>query len=498
MRNHKLLYASSYDRGGEYLLQMWPKIKAKFPDAELHFAYGWNIFDAMLANNKERQAWKMQMQLAMRQDGVTEHGRLSKEELNKLTEECGILAYPSNFFEIFCITVVNAQLHGCVPVTMAYGALVETVEHGILVDGDIKEPSVQEEYLKELLSLMDDEPRRKKLSDAGREWAKRFSWENVAKAWSDEMKTRDESVKVTIYTPTIRKGFWNIMGDNLNKQTYKNFEWVIIDDYPEDRLKTAKEYAKKYNLDIVYLRGKKRAKKRTYGLCNANNTALQHAKGEIMVFLQDFVLMPIDGIEQIVTLYKRNPTALQALPDMYFYSKQEPDTSKEDWFNGETDVVGNFIRQNIRIQNMGLRKTENPMDYEQNYGAIPVKVAKRLGGWWEFFDEGLGWDNTEIAWRAQQLGYEIILDETNVAVCIDHWKALEGTKEHGLGRERRLNDPRYDWMKQQISDEKLPLIRTQEKDDTIDLQYTIPDDVPSEKADEWIQIHRQEIADSWK
>jgi GT2 family glycosyltransferase len=476
---------------------MWPNIKQKYPDAELHFAYGWNTFDAMLANNPERQAWKVHMISAMQQEGITEHGRLGKKELKELRQHCGILAYPSSFFEIFCIGVVEAQLDGCVPVVTQIGALSETVEAGVIVEGDINETEVKKEYLKELLDLMGDENRRKKLAKQGMEFAKQFDWSLVAKQWETEMKTKDESVKVTIFTPTIRKGWWNIMSDNISKQTYKNIEWIIVDDYPEDRKHLAKEYAEKYNLDIKYLRGKKRKIKRTYGLCNANNTMLDAATGEIIVFLQDFVLMPTDGIEQIVTLYKRNPRALQGLPDMYFYSKDKPDTSKEDWFNGSVDQVGEYIRQNIRIANLGLRKTDNPMDYEQNYGAIPTAVAHELGGWHEFFDEGLGWDNTDIAWRAQQLGCEIIIDETNVAICLDHWKALEGTKEHGLGRERNLNDPRYFWMKDQITANKLPLVRTQEGDDKIDLQYEIPKDVDSKVADKWMKEHLEEIISKW-
>lgn len=497
MRNHKLLYTSSYDRGLEHLLKMWPAIKAKYPDTTLDIAYGWDTFDKLAANNPERAAWKNYMIKLMSQEGITDHGRVGKKELVELQERCGILAYPSHFFEIFCISVVDAQLHGCVPVTTTIGALVETVQCGVLVDGDIKDPDVQKEYLEVLLGLMGDEGKRKKLSDDGREWAKKFDWPIIAGKWREQFTVVDESVKLSVYTPTIRRGWWNIMSSNLSKQSYKNFEWIIVDDYPEDRSKIAKEYAEKYNLNIVYLRGKPRKLKRTYALCNANNTALEHATGEVLVFLQDFILIPEDGLEQIAVLYKKNPDCIQALPDMYFAPKMEPEKEKEDWFMGSTDVVGQFIRKNIRLQNQGLRWTSNPMDYEQNYGAIPVKIARELGGWYEFFDEGLGWDNTEIAWRAMRRGYKIILDENNVAICIDHWKALEGTKEHGLERERRLNDPRYMYMKTMIQANKLSLIRSQETDDLIDLQYEIPKEVVGDDLPQWVVDHLEEVVKEW-
>lgn len=498
MRTHKLLWASSYDRGLFWLLQMWPDIRKKYPDATLSICYGWKTYDALMANNPERQQWKVHMISMMHQEGVKELGRLGKDELNKLTDECGILAYCSDFFEIFCINVVNSQLRGCVPVTTSKGALVETNKCGIIVDGDITDKEVQKEYLNALLDLMGDERKRAKMAKEGKEWAKKFDWSLVAKDWSDEMKSVEQTVKLSVYTPTIRKGFWNIMADNLNKQTYKNFEWIIVDDYPEDRSKIAKEYAEKYNLDIKYTRGKERKIKRTYGLCNANNTALALATGEVLVFLQDFILMPLDGLEQIATLYRRNPTALQGLPDMYFSIKGDVDTEKEDWFNGNIDVVGEFQRQNVRIANLGLRPTNNPRDFEQNYGAIPVKIARELGGWWEFYDFGLGYDNTSIAFRALQAGYPIIIDETNVAICLDIWPYVKGKTENGgMARARRLNDPLYMFEVEMIKAEKLPLKRTQELDDQIELTYEVPKEVSDDDIEEWLSKNYKPIVLDW-
>ena len=308
----------------------------------------------------------------------------------------------------------------------------------------------------------------------------------------------NQSVKLSIYTPTIRKGWFNLMADNLNKQSYKNFEWIIVDDYPEDRSKLAKEYAEKYNLDIKYTRGKERKTKRTYGLCNANNTALALATGEVLVFLQDFILPPLDGLEQIATLYRRNPTALQALPDMYFSIKGEVDTTKEDWFDGRTDVVGEFQRQNVRIANLGLRPTNNPRDFEQNYGAIPVKVARELGGWWEFYDFGLGYDNTSLAFRSLKAGYPIIIDETNIAICLDIWPMVKGKTENGgMARARRLNDPLYMFEVEMIKLDKLPLKRTQEIDDQIELTYDVPKEVSDDDIEKWLSKNYKPIVLDW-
>lgn len=497
MKQHKLFYGSSYDRGLEHLLKMWPEIISKYPDAELHICYGWDLFTSVLHNNPERMEWKDKMVELMKQKGIIEHGRVGKQKLQEIRKSCGIWAYPTEFTEINCITALESQADGLVPVTIAYAALTESVGSGVLVNGDIYDKETKDTYLKELLSMMGNGARWKQESKKAKKFAKDYDWSKIASKWNHLFIQKDESVKVTIYTPTVRRGFWNIMAKNISEQTYKNIEWVIVDDHVEDRSKIAQEYASKYKVDIKYLKGKSRKVKRTYGLVNANNTALNVAEGELFVFLQDFILIPHDGIEQLVTLYKKNSQALIAPCDMYVTPRIKPDIKSEDWFHGETDVVGKFIRQNIRIKNMGLRKTENPYEFEQNYGALPTKIARDLGGWYEFMDEGLGYDNTDIAARALMKGYEIIVDETNVAICIDHWDALKHDRGNVIGRARALNDPRYVWETEVLKNGSLPVVRTQEVDDKIELLYDIPEDVTDEQVVKWIDDNGGKVVENW-
>lgn len=496
-RQHKLFWGSSYDRGLNVLLTMWPEIKDKYEDAELHIAYGWDLFDLVTVGNAERIEWKKRMVGLMQQEGVLEHGRLGKDELKKLRQECGIMAYSSDFTEIFCISAMEAQADGCVPITPDLAALGEFTTGRVIVKGDIYNSETKKEYLSCLLYLMGDEVEWKKLQKEGMAVAKKYDWSKIALKWVDEFKNKDTSLKVSVITPTNRRGWWNIMADNLSKQSYKNFEWVIVDDYKEDRSKIASEYAKKYNIDIKYVRGKKRAVKRTYGLVNANNTGFQASSGDLIVLLQDFILISPTSIEELVVLHKKNPNALIAPVDMYFAPKIKPDKESEDWFHGELDVKGEFMRKNIRIQNQELRFSNNPYEFEQNFGAIPRHIAEALGGWYEFFDEGLGFDNTDFAYRALTAGFQLIIDETNVATCIDHWNTLEGTEEHGLGRERRLNDPRFLFLMSLVDSGKLPIKRTQELDDKIELLYEMPEEVPTEDAVKWIKANMDKIATKW-
>lgn len=181
-KQHKLFYGSSYDRGLDILLKMWPKILEKHPDATLDIAYGWDLFDKGYANNPERMAWKERMNKLMEQKGITHHGRVGKKELAKIRQSCGIWTYPTYFTEIFCITAIETQVDGLIPVTMTLAALDETVQTGYKVEGDIYEPEVQDKWLEALFKAMEDKTK------PNTDFLKEYDWSVIAGRWINEFK----------------------------------------------------------------------------------------------------------------------------------------------------------------------------------------------------------------------------------------------------------------------------------------------------------------------
>jgi len=508
-RQHKLFWGSSYDRGLQYLLFMWPDIQLNFPDTTLEVCYGWDTFLQLAGNNPERMEWYKSMVTLLKQPGITEHGRLGKKELAEVRKQCGIFAYPTDFMEINCITALDAQSDGLVPVTMSLAALQETVGTGIKVIGDIKQEKVQKEYLKELLSMMGDYDKWEKESKKAVKFAKGYDWSSISDKWITVFNKPVSTPKVSVITPTIREGWWRIMSENLANQTYKNFEWIIVDDYKVDRRPIAEKYAKEYGLDIKYLRGDKISKfyNRRCGLVAANNKAWQNASGELLVWLQDFILIPDNGIEQLVTIYNHNPDALIAPVDIYYDCEKANMENKEDWWpdvandwDGDKSqkVLANETWRNSRVKNQGMRESENPFDFELNYGAIPKKIIEHLNGFWQFMDDGLGYDNTCLAFRALKLGYKIIIDDTNICKCINLWPIIGGTPQNIVKRDRALNPPRYIWLTDKTEKGKLPIIRDEKLDQFISLPFEVPEEIPDDQCSGWITQHTQEILKGWE
>lgn len=86
----------------------------------------------------------------------------------------------------------------------------------------------------------------------------------------------------TIFTPTYnRASYLNILFESLQRQTNKNFEWILIDDgSTDDTEKVAEEIKKQANFPFYYF------KKENGGKHTAINYGTKYANGE-MFFIVD-------------------------------------------------------------------------------------------------------------------------------------------------------------------------------------------------------------------
>lgn len=190
MRNNThIIYTSSYDRGLEHLLAMWPDIKKVVPSAVLHICYGWQLFEKFHKDNPSSMMWLEKQKKMMEHEGIVHHGRLTQEEVAELMSTCGIWAYPTHFGEINCISGIKAQAYGCEPVVINYAALTQTVQYGRKVEGDIYDQETKDEFKKQLIDALENpmsSDKRKKMM----KWAKdTYSWESIITNWNKEFKS---------------------------------------------------------------------------------------------------------------------------------------------------------------------------------------------------------------------------------------------------------------------------------------------------------------------
>ena len=108
-------------------------------------------------------------------------------------------------------------------------------------------------------------------------------------------------MKFTIFTPTFnRKELLEKLYKSLQKQTFKDFEWLMIDDGSDDGTKEkVEEFLSEKKLDIKYYFKENGGKQRAY------NFATDKANGEIFICLDSDDEYVENGLETILKYWKK-------------------------------------------------------------------------------------------------------------------------------------------------------------------------------------------------
>lgn len=132
---HRLMYASSPDRGLMGLLQAFKLIRFLVPDAELHVFYGWDNLDKL--GHRAAVRWQHERTLKFaNQPGVFLRGRMGQPELYREWLKSGLMCSPTNFTETGYISLLEAQALGAIPIVNPVWAAAEYQIAGIAIEGD--------------------------------------------------------------------------------------------------------------------------------------------------------------------------------------------------------------------------------------------------------------------------------------------------------------------------------------------------------------------------
>ena len=190
---YKFIYSSSPDRGLEYLLDIWPDIKEKFPQATLDVFYGWRNFDFAAKQNLSLAALKQRILNyfdVLKDFGVKEHGRVNQLTLYKRMLESSWWIYPTNFCETSCITAQEVVACGVYPIVSDVAALPETLKgYGTFIKGSPEYPDVKNKFVSAIFDRMDfihknPEEAKKQVQEAASSIP--VPWSEIANQWFKE------------------------------------------------------------------------------------------------------------------------------------------------------------------------------------------------------------------------------------------------------------------------------------------------------------------------
>lgn len=193
-----LINTSSPDRSLSTLVRLFKRVKEQVPEAKCEWAYGWDVFDSVHGTNPKVMEWKANMVKGMEEAGIVNRGRVSHVEVANMYKRARIFAYPTEFYEIDCISARKAQAGGAIPVTTDFAALDETVQFGYKIhskktkddwngpyqsDFALNDPEGEDEWVSRVIGILQAEQGD---HTEMREWTKQFDWDEIYKIWVKE------------------------------------------------------------------------------------------------------------------------------------------------------------------------------------------------------------------------------------------------------------------------------------------------------------------------
>lgn len=211
-------------------------------------------------------------------------------------------------------------------------------------------------------------------------------------------------IKISVITPTIRPDGVDIIKKCLKRQDFEDYEWIVASPFP-------------YTEADLWLKDPPKREGDFWRLCGAWNQAYAHAKGELIVNIQDKIWFPHDTLSRFWFHYQNNPKALVgALGHQY---------EGYDEYGKPLNVVWTDPRWRGDISFQPVP----PSEMEMTMCSIPKQAILDCGGIDEEYDKANGAQEKEMCFRLRKLGYEFYLDHTIEYRAEHHGRLTENWDE---------------------------------------------------------------------
>jgi len=222
-------------------------------------------------------------------------------------------------------------------------------------------------------------------------------------------------MKISIITPTIRHEGLQIIAKALRRQTFQDFEWIVVS--PEEP---------EHVTPSLYLKDPEKNPGDVWTLNKSYNLAIKHASAPLIVSWQDWTFANPDVLEKFYFHYTQEPkTLISAVGNKY----ADDSWSVMNWKDPrERDDQGTFYPSYFS-------------DIEWNLCSCPKQAIIDVGGFDESLDAYFGMDAYGVNDRINMLGtYDFKIDQTIKSFSLEHgrpdnWE--EKNAIHGPYAEKR-------------------------------------------------------------
>ncbi|MFH1455277.1 MAG: glycosyltransferase family 4 protein [bacterium] len=188
---NQVIYCSSPDRGLRYLLDIWPEIKERIPDAKLIVTGSYALWGT--SDEENNRIFREIYNKASNLKDVKVFQRLSKRELAKLQAESEIMLYPTAFNEMFCISALECFVVGTPIISSKRAAMIERVqdeENGFLIDSLYGSSDYKKEFIDKSCYFFENQNVKDDFSKNASSISDQMNFEKLAKEWESEFLKR--------------------------------------------------------------------------------------------------------------------------------------------------------------------------------------------------------------------------------------------------------------------------------------------------------------------
>ena len=189
-RERRVLYTSAPDRGLDIVLEAWPYVRERVPDAQLAFTYV-SVYDRIADRRPLLRAHRERVRSLAAQPGVQSLDGLAQKNLAELMRSSLVWVHPSfssphgvRWVETSCIGAMEAQAAGCWVVAANWGALPDTVRVGALIDGDPRTGRFREQFAIAIVAGLTDVAVQRRVQTEGPRIALEWDWDEVASSFN--------------------------------------------------------------------------------------------------------------------------------------------------------------------------------------------------------------------------------------------------------------------------------------------------------------------------
>lgn len=225
---------------------------------------------------------------------------------------------------------------------------------------------------------------------------------------------------ISVLNVTNKPGGIDILKDNLEKQTYQDFELIIVDALYDWRKDEVAEYFKDVTFPVKHIPEPPFRPGDVWNLNKAYNEGLRHAEGELVISLQDYIWIKGTALEQFVDLSESY--GLQVAISGIGHKALFPDHADNlqgkisIWNEPFTGVPSGVSEADHRLDGKQIVEDIPFSLFELNFACVPLEAYKAVGGFDEEYDKGYSCDNFNLSFRLSLLDYKFLLDKTNECI----------------------------------------------------------------------------------